>query len=293
MERDMLELLVAYGLMPGAENARVELPPIPDVDLVGPPAVIALASARPRAGQTSMAMGLALAWSRAGRRVLLVDLDLAEPMARLLQLGASVDGAAENAILHALAANRQVEPRGTLLPNIDIAVAGNVGGLDGDALPALLKRRKDGLAGALRGVLGAYDRVLLDCPLAPSSLLEAGIAVADHVLAVVPCDAVAAPSPLWARLRRAGAPPCIGIALTRWKPGRGPDAAWLQEVYGSPSSVYFDTVIPELPVLRDAWDVVAGSAGPALDEAFFSIAQQIDERLDSGEQQQIRLEAVQ
>ncbi|MFZ5475726.1 MAG: ParA family protein [Myxococcota bacterium] len=286
----MLELLVAYGLLPEARPQRVDLPPLPDLDAAGPPAVLALASARPRSGQTSLTMGLALAWSLAGRRVLVADLDLAEPLARLLQLGASVDGAAEHTLLHALTSGRTVEPRNTLLPNVDLVVAGNQGSLDGDAIAHLLRRKPASLRAALAGAVGAYDRVLLDCPLAPATLTDAGLAVADHVVAVLPCDAIATPSPLWAKLRREGAPPVVGIALTRWKPGSGPDAAWLQEVYGGARSVYFDTVIPELAALHDAWDVVAGTAGPALDEAFFAIAQQIDDRLDHRE---LATEAVQ
>lgn len=273
VDRDILELMVAYGLLPGAtvgdgdEAAR-----IPERAPSGPSAVLGVVGGSAHAGQTTVVVGLAQTWASQGRRVLLVDLDPAEELSRMLQVGVSVYAGTGHSILYALRDGQPIEPMGTVIPEVDIVVSGTINTWEPDALAAEIRRVPGGLARVLASVTAHYDRVLVDCPRAPGALVRAVADMADAMLPVVLSGpAVPAVPALADRFK------VLGAVLTRWRPDASPAPEWLQAaaVRGSP---WFDTVLPEIAGLRDAWDLVAGGPGGA-DNAFRRLAAEIDARL--------------
>lgn len=268
IDRDLLELQVAYGIVPGAtppDRAR-----LPDRSPAPRPAVLGLVGHGPLAGQTTLVLGLALAWSALGRRVLLFDLDGSEELSRLLQVGGAVYTGAGHGLLGAIRENDPVEPTATLLPEVDIVVGGTLNSYDPDALPGLLRSRPGALRDIVRALTPGYDRVLIDCPFAPHALPRATVEAADGVLLVVRCEPPLPPP--------GAVGGSFGAVLNGWRPDRSPDGAWLTAAWPG-EGLWLDTVIPHLPDLLGPWDVVDGRVGARADHAFRLLAAEIDARL--------------
>lgn len=274
VDRDMLELMVAYGLLPGTtvDAEPGGLPPVRERDPSSRSSILGLVGNGPHAGLTTVVVGLAQAWSSQGLHVLLVDLDPSEELSRLLQVGASVFAGSGNSLLRALREGLEPEALGTLLPEVDIVVGGTINTWDPDALAEALRRRPERLREALAPVAARYDRVLIDCPSVPLLVPRQVAQLADGVVPVVRCE-----PPLPTAGDLAGAP-VLGAVLTRWRPDVAVDPEWLRGTFG-PGSPWFDTVLPEFPGVRDPWDVVAGTGGPSVDLAFRRLAAEIDARL--------------
>jgi cellulose biosynthesis protein BcsQ len=142
-------------------------------------AVVALLNQKGGVGKTTVTLGLASALGRAGRRVLVVDLD---PQASATWvLGIDPDALAVSAadVLHRTPAAE--------------AIVASSWGLGIDVLPATtaLQRREVGdpqrLRTALAEVAEHYDQVLLDCPPSLGNLTRSG---ARHALGVAEASAL-------------------------------------------------------------------------------------------------------
>lgn len=274
VERDLLELMVAYGFVPSEAVAGVR-PAAARSEAPDPrrtpgvkPLTMAVASGAPRAGRTTMVTGLAHAWSRAGRSVLLVDLDPSEELGRLLLLGSSITVNTGQLLLHTIKDGGHAEPSRTVLPGVDLVTSGTMHAWDPDALPALLRGRPEALAAALGDRLGRYDRVLVDVPNAPFALWEAAMTLVDKILMVVPAASlgpVPAPVPEFrhpAHLVLSGVDPRVPPPADR--------IAALPHL--------LDTAIPHFSAFRTPWDIVSGAGGTAADIAFAALAAELDAR---------------
>jgi Mrp family chromosome partitioning ATPase len=274
VERDLLELMVAYGFVPelavagGRPAAPTREAPSPARTPGLAPLRLGVVSGGPAAGRTTVVVGLAQAWSRMGRSVLLVDLDPADELARLLLLGSALTVNTGQLLDRAVADEGFAEPSHTVLPGVDIIAAGGLGG-DPEALPALLRGRPRALREALEPWLLRYDRVLLDIPSAPDALHAAARAVIDGWLQAVPANAVPA------RLPPLPGAPRFGVVVTRLDVLAPPEAEALAALL--PEGL-LDTAIPELPGVRNPWDLVAGAAGQIGDTAFAALAEELDAR---------------
>lgn len=270
----MLELMVAYGLLPGptVDADASGLPPVPERRPSTRSSILGLVGNGPHAGLTTVVVGLAQAWSAQGLRVLLVDLDPSEALSRLLQVGAAVSVGTGNTLLRALNEGQEPEALGTLLPDVDIVVGGTINTWDPDVLAHALRRHPDRLRDVLAPVAARYDRVLIDCPSVPLLLPRMVAQLADGVVPVVRCE------PPLPTARDLDGGPVLGAVLTRWRPDLSVDPGWLRGTFG-PGSAWFDTVLPEFPGVRDPWDVVAGTGGAPVDLAFRRLAAEIDARL--------------
>ena len=270
VDRDLLELMVAYGFLPTETvsgvrpaAARSEAPDprrTPGVSA----RVLAVAGAAPRAGRTTIVTGLAHAWSRQGRSVLLIDLDPSDDLARLLLLGSAITVNTGQYLLRAVTIGECVEPSRTVIPGVDVVCSGSLSTWDPDALPARLRGRPEALRAALGARLASYDRVLIDVPNAPASLWEAASALADAVLLVMPAGAIG-PVPTLAKQRH--------VLLTGLDPLAPPPA---EAIAALPDRL--DTAIPLLPGVHTPWDVVAGAGGRTSDIAFAALAAELDAR---------------
>lgn len=274
VDRDLLELMVAYGFVPSEAVAGVR-PAAARCEAPDPrrtPGVrsltLAVASGSPRAGRTTLIAGLAHAWSRAGRSVLLVDLDPSEELGRLLLLGSAFTVNTGQLLLHAIAAGSQVEPSRTVLPGVDLVSSGSLYAWDADALPARLRGRPNALGAALGAHLARYDRVLVDVPNAPAALWEAAHRIVDNVVLVVSAASLGLDRPPPTPVPKGG-----HRVLTRLDPSSPPSAA---QIAALPDLL--DTAIPLFPAVRSPWDVVAGAGGTLADAAFTALAAELDAR---------------
>ncbi len=120
---------------------------------------LAVTSAQPGDGKTTILANLGVAYARAGKRTLLIDADLRRPgLSRLLQVR-GIDGLSQ--VLHAAApvselASQSVRP--TLLPRLDVLPCGS---RPSDPVELLSSPR---LAELLEWAAGQYEQVLIDCP---------------------------------------------------------------------------------------------------------------------------------
>lgn len=274
MDRDLLELMVAYGFVDadaiaGASAAApVRERPEPARTPGLAPLRLAVGSAAPRAGRTTLVVGLAAAWARAGRSVLVVDLDPSDELARLLLFGSAITVNTGQLLLRAVADGGIAEPSHTLLPGVDLVANGGLA-LDPAPLAGLLRGRPTALRDALAPWLGRYDRVLVDVPTAPDALRAAARTLTDGGIVAVPARAVGglAPATL-ARDRKR-----LGVVLTRLDPAAPPPAEALAALA---AEGLVDTAVPELPGLRSAWDVVSGAGGATADAVFEALARDVE-----------------
>jgi chromosome partitioning protein len=151
-------------------------------------AVVAVANQKGGVGKTTVALGVADAAARAGRRVLVVDLD---PQANatsglgVASPGATVDRALEvdrSGSLREVVC-RSGWPNGAtpapLVAPSSPALAAREPQLATDPIGA-----QDRLRHALEGVASGYDLVLVDCPPSLGLLTVNGLVAADRVLVV-------------------------------------------------------------------------------------------------------------
>jgi chromosome partitioning protein len=151
-------------------------------------AVVAVANQKGGVGKTTVALGVADAAARAGRRVLVVDLD---PQANatsglgVASPGATVDRALEVDRTGSLreVVCRSGWPNGAtpapLVAPSSPALAAREPQLATDPIGA-----QDRLRHALEGVASGYDLVLVDCPPSLGLLTVNGLVAADRVLVV-------------------------------------------------------------------------------------------------------------
>lgn len=273
VDRDLLELMVAYGFLGadavagGSLAAPIREAPTPTRTPGLAPLRLALIAAAPEAGRTTVATGLAAAWARAGRSVLLVDLDPSDELARRLLFGSAITVDTGQLLLRAVVDDGIAEPSHTLIPGVDVLANGGMA-FEPEPYLARLRARPTALREALAPWLDRYDRIVVDVPNAPAALRVASRAITDAVLTLVPAAAAGAlPVPLSFDRKR------LAVALTRF--GRGapppPEAVAALAALG-----LLDTAVPELPGLRDAWDVVAGTAGTTADAVFDRLATDLD-----------------
>jgi hypothetical protein len=274
VERDLLELMMAYGFVPldavPGGNPR-PLPPGRPSPVRNPARAIlrlAVMSAGFQAGRTLVITGLARAWARAGASVLLVDLDPADELARTLLLGSAITVDTGQLLLRAVAGGGIAEPSRTVLPGVDLIGAGGLGG-DPEPLVRALAGRPTALRTALAPWLDRYDRLLVDTPTAPAALPTAARAITDAVLALVPANNPAVPLP----------EDLFGVVLTRFDPARPPAADAVAPLAGAG---LLDTAVPELFGLRSPWDLVAGAGTARADAVFSALAAEIDARRGEG-----------
>ena len=140
-------------------------------------AVVALLNQKGGVGKTTVTLGLASALARAGKRVLVVDLD---PQASATWvLGVDPDSLEWSVadVLHRTPAARAIVSTGW--------------GSGIDVLPATnaLQQREVGdprrLAAALAEVVDQYDQILIDCPPSLGNLTRSGLTAARHAVLVV------------------------------------------------------------------------------------------------------------
>lgn len=274
VDRDLLELMVAYGFVPTAAIAGAS-PAAARSEAPAPrrtpglrPLALAVAGAAPHAGRTTVIAGLARAWSRAGRSVLLIDLDPSDELARLLLLGSAYTVNSGQFLLRAVADTGPIDPSHTILPGVDVVCSGGLSTWDPLALPAQLRGRPEALRAALGGELARYDRILVDTPTAPHALWEAALDITDAVLLVLPAAAL---PPAGLRLEPYAKP--RHILVSALDPAAPPDAAALGALADR-----LDTAIPLLTGLRSPWEVISGTFGLAADVAFASLAAELDAR---------------
>ncbi len=271
----MLELMVAYGFVPpeviAGSRPAAAISERPQPRRTGPTLTLGVDSRPARSGQTTVIVGLAQAWSRRGRSVLLVDLDPGDELGRLLLLGSALIVNAGHSILQAALDEATAEPSQTLLPGVDIVFSGSGGAWDPDALGALLRANPLALAATLRAVQPRYDRVLVDCPAYPGALPDAVSLAVEGWLHVHSCDALADPAVL-GRLSR----PTFGRILNRFDSGAPPSVATMEAAARAGA---FEVAIPRIAGMRSPWDAVAGTGGRRADAAFDALAAELDARL--------------
>jgi chromosome partitioning protein len=147
--------------------------------------IVAVANQKGGVGKTTTAVNLATAFATHGRRVLVIDLDpqgnattglgVAEGITLTsyeLLLG---EAALETAIVASTVPDLSVVPASADLAAAEIELG---------ARP----RREFLLADALRGRLGAYDDVLIDCPPSLNLLTINALTAADRVLVPLQCE---------------------------------------------------------------------------------------------------------
>jgi cellulose biosynthesis protein BcsQ len=232
---------------------------------------IAIRAAVPGDGQSTVALGLAVAWAAAGARVLLVDLSGGEDLARALHLGRATASEHAADLLTALSRGESPVPAPSALEGISIVSGGATIAMEPDAVADAVLRRASDVRRALRDASRDHTHVLLDGPAWPPAYARAVESLAEHLVQVSDGD-LSAPA-------RPGRPP-LGIVLNRWSDADGPDAQWLAEAIASGS--WLDTTLPRTDTLRSLWDLVDGRCGPGLDTAFVQLTREIDARIARG-----------
>jgi capsular exopolysaccharide synthesis family protein len=204
---------------PMSESLRATLASILFAGLNGGrPRVLALASAGPREGKTTLAANLAIAVAGIGRRVLLIDADLRRP--RLHQIFEFENGRGLADLLRSadpISDSLNHGSRATGVPNLTLITSGAAGEGDSDLLHS--PRLKELLETACHD----YDMVLIDTP--PILSVADGRVVArqaDAVVMVARANQTSRDSLRSAcqRLAEDGAL-VLGAVLNDWNPKKG------------------------------------------------------------------------
>jgi len=118
---------------------------------------LAITSAGPAEGKTTVACCIAIAMAQAGQRVCLVDCDLRRPRIHRIFGVQPEDGGVTTAILSDSGAG-VLKPKATIVPNLSVVAAGPI-----PPNPAELFHSQR-FAALLSDLLGKFDRVILDTP---------------------------------------------------------------------------------------------------------------------------------
>ncbi|MEN9787821.1 MAG: hypothetical protein RLZZ299_3085 [Pseudomonadota bacterium] len=231
--------------------------------------------AAPGVGQSTAVLGLAIAWASLGRRVVILDLDPTEDLARLLHVGWALRPGNAHTLANALRQQEPLVPASSLLPGISIGSLGRwPGGHPGELSRAWRQATGRDRTRITSGWHDA-DVVLVDLPAAAG--MPGLASLADFHLLLVPMGATLDPR---------AAPDALRV-VTRWRdddPGAG---AWLEAVgypsagaaLAAPSDAgWLRAALPELRMPQGAWDVIDGRVGEDADQAFQCVARELDAR---------------
>jgi chromosome partitioning protein len=216
--------------------------------------IIALISRKGGVGKTTTAVNLSAALARAGKRVLLIDLD--SQASASLSLG--VDrGALAPSVADVLAGGVAVEQavRETAIGGLHLVTA-SVDLVHADADLARSRGREGRLRAALAPVAGAYDFIFLDCPPSLSLLPVNAVVASDAFLAPVVPQFLAA----------SGIPNLLAAAQR---------VAWDAGVRTRPLGVLLTMVDYRTRATRETIDLIRGELGSLV----FAIEIRINTRL--------------
>ena len=216
--------------------------------------IIALISRKGGVGKTTTAVNLSAALARAGKRVLLIDLD--SQASASLSLG--VDrGALAPSVADVLAGGVTVEQavRETAIGGLHLVTA-SVDLVHADADLARSRGREGRLRAALAPVAGAYDFIFLDCPPSLSLLPVNAVVASDAFLAPVVPQFLAA----------SGIPNLLAAAQR---------VAWDAGVRTRPLGVLLTMVDYRTRATRETIDLIRGELGSLV----FAIEIRINTRL--------------
>ena len=252
--RDLRELEVAYACVQPPRTPASQPVHLP-ANAGGGAAETALArrplgirGTAPGLGQSMVVLGLALAWASMGRRVLVLDLDPTEDLARLLHVGWALRPGNAHTLANVVRTRSNLTPAPTLLAGITIASLGTMPGGHPAEVARGFAEAPAALTRILRAAFDEHDRVLVDLP---------------RAAALVSLEAVVG---RWFELD-------AGAADGRQGPGRPYAGAGQTRTLAQAERTY---TIPTLPPSLDHWDMIDGSVGEAADQAFRELALALD-----------------
>ena len=244
--------------------------------------ILAIANQKGGVGKTTTAINLGAALGAFEQRVLLVDCD---PQANATRgLGAAAEPPTIYQVLaDGVPLEQAVRPSG--FPNLDLVPADrDLVGIEVESVGVPDWQRR--LAGALAGVAGRYDVVLLDCPPSLGHLTVMALAAADGVLVPLQCEyyALEGVSELVATVRRVrgGVNPRLairGVLLTMYDDRTNLSRDVANEVRRHFADTVFETVVPRNVRLAEApshgqpilqYDIRSRGA-----EAYLSVAREL------------------
>jgi capsular exopolysaccharide synthesis family protein len=181
---------------------------------VRPLTTLLVTSARPEEGKTTVAVGLALATARTGKRTLLIDADLRRPSIHRVLGVQNAKGLSDLVVDRLRLADvvQELELGPTSVGVLSVITSGRASGRAFDAIGSAA------LAAALTNIAGAYDQVVIDSPPVLSvndPLLLAGLVhgvlLVVHTGGVTEADAKQAKQ----RLEQAGGH-VLGVVMNRF-----------------------------------------------------------------------------
>ncbi len=167
--RDLRELEVAYACVqpPTAMPIPSVMAPVaPETESPLLRRPLGIRGTRPGMGQSMVTLGLALAWASAGRRVLVIDLDPSEDLARLLHVGWALRPGNAHTVANVVRTRARLLPAPSLLAGITIASLGTMPGGHPSEVARGFARAAGPLSRILRDGFAEHDRVLVDLPAA-------------------------------------------------------------------------------------------------------------------------------
>ena len=248
--------------------------------------VVAIVNNKGGVGKTTVAVNLAAALARTGRRVLLVDLDSQASASRWFGVDrARLVPSIASCLLDDFPVHRAV--RETTVPDVDL-LTGSIELANADVALCDLPGREARLERLLAQLRGGYDIILLDCAPSLSLVCVNALVAADAFLVPVTSQFLAlegvvnllgAVDTVRARLGRK--PKLLGIVLTMVM--RRPDVAARERLPAAFRDRVFRTRIPFAPALETAshtartiFDIAPRSRTAG---AFTALADEVLERL--------------
>lgn len=247
--------------------------------------VVAIVNNKGGVGKTTVAVNLAAALARTGRRVLLVDLDSQASASRWFGVDrARLVPSIASCLLDDFPVHRAV--RETAVPDVDL-LTGSIELASADIALCDLPGREARLEQLLAQLRGAYDVILLDCAPSLSLVCVNALVAADAFLVPVTHHFLALEGVVSllaavdrVRIRLGHKPKLLGIVLTMVT--RHPDGAALERLPPACRDRLFRTRIPLAPALETAsrtartiFDVAPQSRTA---DAFTALAEELLER---------------